>query len=264
MDTIYNSIIQQISAIFTKQGRPVPKDLSMDTNLSGMGIKTDLQHNLESEHGIHFTDNHLPETIGEITSLLHALLEDKKRKANRIVTIPNILSLFRLILIPVYVVLYAKAETPKDYLGAGIILAVSCVTDLFDGYIARHFDQISNLGKVLDPIADKATQGVMLICIAKYRPVIWWLLGFFIIKEGFQLVMGCWYLRKGQMLPGALMSGKICTTVVFISMILLVLFPGMPGVLATLLIIICAFFLLVSFVSYINAYFGKTKKVEKL
>ena len=64
-------------------------------------------------------------------------------------TIPNVLSLFRLLLIPVYVVLYLKAEKPEDYFLAAAILAVSCLTDLIDGKIARHFNMISNTGKII-------------------------------------------------------------------------------------------------------------------
>lgn len=190
--------------------------------------------------------------------------ENTKHKLNRIITIPNILSIFRIILIPVYAVLYMKAESTQDFIIAGSILAVSCVTDLFDGWIARNFDQISNLGKALDPIADKATQGVMLICAATRRPVLWCLFGFFAFKEGFQLVMGCWYLRKKQMLKGALFSGKLCTVVLFICMIVIVCFPNIPSSAIHIMIILSAVFMTISFVSYIFAYFGKNKKVEDL
>ena len=133
----------------------------------------------------------VPVTGQSRLAVIRSCCEEKKRKARRIITIPNLLSLFRLLLIPVYAMLYVHAETAKDYLLSGAILALSCITDLFDGLIARRFDQISNLGKALDPIADKATQGVMLLCVADRHPVLWWLFGFFALKEGFQLVMGC-------------------------------------------------------------------------
>ena len=87
-------------------------------------------------------------------------------------TIPNMLSLFRLSLIPVYVSIYLNARTDRDYLLAGSILAVSCLTDLVDGYIARKFNQISNLGKLLDPFADKLTQLTLVICLSIRYPVL--------------------------------------------------------------------------------------------
>lgn len=190
--------------------------------------------------------------------------DNTKQELNRIITIPNILSIFRLILIPIYAVLYMNAESTHDYIIAGSILAVSCVTDLFDGWIARNFNQISNLGKALDPVADKATQGVMLICAATRHPILWFLFGFFALKEGFQLVMGCWYLRKKQMLSGALFTGKLCTTVLFIFMIIIVCFPNIPSIAMHIMIILSLIFMTISLISYILAYFGKNKKVEDL
>ena len=67
-------------------------------------------------------------------------------------TIPNLLSLFRLLLIPVYVTIYLNAESAADYYLAGGILALSCLTDLIDGQIARRFNMISDLGKILTKI----------------------------------------------------------------------------------------------------------------
>ena len=80
------------------------------------------------------------------------------RKINwkrEICTIPNLLSLFRLTLIPVYLNLYLNAQTTRDYTMSAVILGVSCMTDLVDGKIARRYNMISNVGKVLDPLADK-------------------------------------------------------------------------------------------------------------
>ena len=81
-------------------------------------------------------------------------------------TIPNLLSLFRLALIPIYVVIYLNAEAAWEYFLAAGILAVSCLTDMIDGKIARHFNMISTVGKILDPIADKATQFTLTLCLS--------------------------------------------------------------------------------------------------
>lgn len=81
-------------------------------------------------------------------------------------TIPNLLSLIRLILIPIYVVIYLNASQLREYFLAAAILAVSCLTDMIDGKIARHFNMISTLGKILDPIADKATQFTLTLCLS--------------------------------------------------------------------------------------------------
>ena len=135
-------------------------------------------------------------------------------------TIPNMLSLFRLLLIPVYVVIYLDADSSADYALAAGILAVSCLTDMIDGKIARHFNMISTIGKFLDPVADKATQFTLTVCLAVKHPVLWHLAVLFVIKEGFQLIAGIIQFRKGKMLTGALLTGKICTAILFVSRML--------------------------------------------
>lgn len=185
-----------------------------------------------------------------------------KNWKKEILTIPNLLSLFRLVLIPIYVVIYLEATNISHYFTAAAILAVSCLTDLVDGKIARHFNMISTVGKVLDPLADKATQFTLTICIAIKHPVLWTLVFLFVIKEGFQLIAGLINLRKGRMLPGALLAGKICTTVLFVSLILLVLLPELSEDVIRIVTAVDGVFMIISFISYILAYYGKDKKVK--
>ena len=179
-------------------------------------------------------------------------------------TIPNFLSMFRLLLIPVYMTIYLHATEPFEYILAGSILAVSCLTDMIDGKVARHFNMISNVGKILDPIADKATQFAMILCLSMKHPVLWFVLGLFILKESFQGIVGIIHLRRGQMLSGALMEGKICTTVLFVSLIALVLFPQMNRTTVFVIAVVNTVFLLISFIGYFRAYYGKHIKVEIL
>ena len=179
-------------------------------------------------------------------------------------TIPNMLSLFRLALIPVYISIYLKARDIFDYLLAGGILVVSCLTDLIDGKIARHFNMISNLGKILDPLADKFTQFSLIICLSISHPILRYVVVLFFVKEMIQGIIGLVHLRRGKMLPGALMAGKVCTTVLFISLILLVLLPHLSENVVNCLALIDTGFLLVSFVSYLFAYFGKDARVQNL
>lgn len=189
------------------------------------------------------------------------IIKDWKKE---IWTIPNLLSLFRLILIPVYVVIYLNATETAHYCIAAGILAVSCLTDLIDGKIARHFNMISTVGKILDPVADKATQFTLTVCLAIRYPMLWYLAGFIFVKEMFQLIVGYITLRKGQILSGALLTGKICTTVLFVSLIALVLFPGLSETTVYWIALVDGAFLLISLISYILAYFGKKPKTEDL
>ena len=179
-------------------------------------------------------------------------------------TIPNLLSLFRLVLIPVYVVVYLNATELWEYFVAAAILAVSCLTDMIDGKIARHFNMISTVGKILDPVADKATQFTLTLCLSIKYPVLRFVLVLFTVKELFQGIAGLMNLRKGKMLPGALIAGKVCTTVLFISLILLVLMPNLDEAVINTIALIDTVFLSWSFISYILAYFGKNRKVQDL
>lgn len=180
-----------------------------------------------------------------------------KNWKKEIFTVPNVLSLFRLALIPVYMVIYLNAEEPNHYYLSAAILAVSCLTDLIDGKIARHFNMITTLGKFLDPVADKATQFTLIVCLAIRYPVLWYLTALFVVKEGFQLIAGGITWRKGKILNRALFAGKICTTVLFISLILMVMIPTLSEKTVTIIAIVDAIFMIISFIHYILAYCGK-------
>ena len=189
------------------------------------------------------------------------LMKDWKKE---IFTIPNLLSLFRLVLIPVYVYIYLNATDPHHYWIAGGILAVSCLTDMVDGKIARKFNMITNLGKVLDPMADKFTQLALIICLSVHHKSLRLMLVLFLIKEFFQLFAMLFALHHGKALDGALNIGKICTTVLFVSLTLMVLCPWLSEKVTDALTAICSVFLGLSFVEYVRAYFGKNKKIYDL
>ena len=87
-----------------------------------------------------------------------------------ILNIPNMLSLFRLGLIPVYMYIYLTAKESWQYWLAGAVLAVSCMTDMVDGKIARKYNMITPLGKLLDPIADKLLVNSTIIILASRIP----------------------------------------------------------------------------------------------
>ncbi len=177
-------------------------------------------------------------------------------------TIPNLLSLFRLVLIPLYVSIYLNARSNADYYLAAAILAVSCLTDMIDGQIARRLNMISTVGKILDPLADKITQFTLVVCLSVKYPVLWILVIVIFIKEIFQLVAGLLRLRKGKMLKGAQITGKICTTVLFVSLILLVMMPDIPYICVKWIACIDGAFLLIAFVDYGIVYSRKDSKFQ--
>jgi len=181
-----------------------------------------------------------------------------------ILTIPNLLSLFRLVLIPVYVTIYLNAKDQDDYFLAAAILAVSCLTDLIDGKIARHFNMISTVGKILDPLADKLTQFSLILCLASRYSFLWYLIALFFIKELFQLIAGAINLHNGKMLRGALLTGKISTTVLFVSLIFMVLMPNLSDKTVVTIAIIDAAFLLIAFADYALTYYTRESRFQSI
>lgn len=183
---------------------------------------------------------------------------------NELLTIPNLLSIFRLLLIPVYVQMYRNADSQLDYYLTGTVLGISCLTDLADGKIAREFNMITNTGKVLDPLADKLTQLALILALSRKHRILYPVLALFLVKELFQCIVMLVFMRKGKVLCGALFSGKLCTTVLFTSLLILVLFPGLPTKAVRGLVVSDATFLLYAFGSYAHAYFGSGRKLSDL
>ena len=163
-------------------------------------------------------------------------MNSENKTENKILTIPNLLSLFRLILIPVIIWLYWFR---KDYFPAGVLLIISGVTDLADGYIARHFNAVSNVGKILDPIADKLTQAAMLFCLVTRFPLMAAPFGFLVIKEVFIGTTGLLMIRKTGKVVGADFHGKVATTLLYAMMILHIFWIDIPSAVSAVSILIC-------------------------
>lgn len=189
------------------------------------------------------------------------IIKDWKKE---IFTIPNLLSFLRLMLIPVYMTIYLRADAPEDYLLAGTILAVSCLTDMVDGKIARALNMITTFGKFLDPLADKLTQFSLLLCLAIRYPVLWAVFSLFVLKELFQLFAGILAARRGYILKGALISGKICTTVLFISLVAMVVFPQIDPAAIRLIAVVDGAFLMVAFADYVITYLARHSRFQPI
>ncbi len=165
----------------------------------------------------------------------------------KIVTIPNILSFFRICLLPVIVWLYG---VENNYVWAGYILILSGVTDMADGYIARHFHMISDLGKILDPIADKLTQGVMLLCLVlRFH---WMIVPFILMiaKEIYMSVSGILVIQRTGIVCGAQWHGKAATCFLYGMMILHIFWQEITPVVSMVSIIACTVMIGISFVLY--------------
>jgi len=170
-------------------------------------------------------------------------------KREEFFSLPNILSYFRIVLIPVFIWLYCSAETVKDYYICVGVVALSGFTDFLDGQIARHFGMITNVGKILDPVADKFTQATLLGCLATRYHLTILVAVILVVKEIYMACAGFQLLKRNKIIS-ARWYGKLSTATLYIVVLILILFPSLPADLVTALLLICAAVLLLSFVSY--------------
>ncbi len=175
-------------------------------------------------------------------------------------TIPNILSYIRIFMIPLYVYLYLNASSLRDYYIAATVLVLSGITDALDGIIARKTGQITDLGKLLDPLADKLTQVAMIAAMFIERPYILPLLLLFILKELYLLVNNMILVKKGILLDGAMWFGKVATATFYLCMFLLVIFPYFDQYRSMILIKVTAGFQIISLIGYSQWFYSKYKK----
>lgn len=170
---------------------------------------------------------------------------DKYKK--KIITIPNILSFFRICLIPVIVWLYLGKE---NYPLTGIFVLISGLTDIVDGFIARRFDMISDVGKVLDPIADKSTQAVVMLLLATSFPLMLIPILIGVVKEIFMAVSGYMIIRKCGVVLGANWYGKAATVILTAMMALHLFWHEIDPTVSIVTIIISALAILLALVLY--------------
>lgn len=189
--------------------------------------------------------------------------EKKKDWVREYLSIPNLLGYFRLILIPIYLSCYLRAETAEDYYVAAGIMFLSFLSDFLDGKIARRFNMITEFGKILDPVADKLTQGVLAISFSLRYPAMMVVLVVFIIKEGFMGIAGLYMMRKGYRMDGAQMYGKVCTAVLDAVMLILLLFPNISNMAVNILAGISLLFMVYALVRYVNMYWNVWKTQVK-
>lgn len=184
-------------------------------------------------------------------------------------TIPNWLSFIRIALIPVFAVLFVQGYQ----LVAVIIMIIAALTDLFDGKIARKFNQVSNLGKLLDPIADKLSQMAIVIVLlySYWDNPIKYLFFFFIVKEVVMILGGALLLSKGMRPTAAEIWGKVATNVFYIAMIFVLAFGKngalcdvtgftLPDVVTWILVILSALSALISLLGYAPGFIRQLKE----
>lgn len=170
-------------------------------------------------------------------------------KKEQVCTIPNYMSFARLLLIPFIIWFYAH----ENYTVAVVLLAVSELTDVLDGIVARKFDMITELGKVLDPICDKVMQGGLGVCLLLRHGDLWYVWAFFallVVKELSMLILGWAAARRTGHMVGAQWYGKLSTVVLNSVMIVLFLLPDLKPMYIAVLLALAGAAMLLSMVLY--------------
>ena len=172
--------------------------------------------------------------------------------------LPNKLTIFRVILIPVFIIALMSGIIPEPvnrYVGV-VIFCVASFTDYLDGHIARKYNLVTNCGKFMDPLADKLLVSSALICMIELGFLPAWIVIIIISREfiitGFRLIAA-----EGGLVIAASWWGKI-KTVTQMLMIILVLF-GVGGIIGNILIILATVFTVISGVDYIVKNIGVLK-----
>lgn len=168
-------------------------------------------------------------------------------KKNQIFTIPNLLSLLRLLMIPLLMWLYLEKQ---HYGWTAFVLVLSAATDILDGIIARKFNMVSDLGKAMDPVADKLTQIAMLYCLVTRFQHLWVLLGLLIVKEVVSGIMSLIAIRKTGIVNGADWHGKVTTVLLYALAGLHIIWFSIPVAVSNILIVLCAAMMIYSMVMY--------------
>ena len=168
--------------------------------------------------------------------------------------IPNVLSLVRLALVPVFVYLFFAHYEKQIHLPL-LVFAFAGLTDVVDGYLARRNNWITNFGKFLDPLADKALQCSVLVCFMIKKIVPWWLAGMFVAKELFMMCGALIVLKKIKVTVKSHWYGKFTAGVfyaiallVFIFKILGIDINGTAALLLFVTALLLAFFSMVMYI----------------
>ncbi len=176
-----------------------------------------------------------------------------------VVTIPNLLSLMRLVLIPFICYEYFKLH---DYIATAILVVVSAVTDIADGIIARKFGMVSDLGKMLDPLADKLTEGVLILALSFTYKYLLPLVVSFALFEVSKAILGMVVVKKTGEVRSAKWFGKINTVYLYETILVMIVFRNAPDKVMFAKVVVAFAMMIASFVLYVVAYSKALKELK--
>ena len=173
--------------------------------------------------------------------------------------IPNMLSLMRLLMVPMFPIVY-NAGVPHAHLYAAGVYFLAAATDVIDGWLARRNNQITKLGRILDPMADKAMAFTVLLTITIAGVVHWWAVLVLFAKEVVMGVGAMVLVRKRDDVFAAVEVGKTATAVFFVVCLVLTVFPAIPLLWSNLMLAIAVGLNVIALVYYLYLYFNKQEE----
>ncbi len=177
--------------------------------------------------------------------------------------IPNVLSIIRLCLVGVFIALFFT----DNVIPALIVFLIAGATDIIDGYLARRYNWITNLGKILDPVADKSMQITVLICLFIKEYIPWWFLVAFVVKEIATLAMGAIVIKRRSVTVVSKWYGKLTVCLFYATIAVSILFKEFLlglGNWRILIYIPAVFFAIFSFFAYVKHYaWLKREEIKK-
>ncbi|MBP5245340.1 MAG: CDP-diacylglycerol--glycerol-3-phosphate 3-phosphatidyltransferase [Clostridia bacterium] len=180
--------------------------------------------------------------------------------SQKLKNVPNILSVIRILLVPVFVVLLLSGHN----VAATIVFLAAGLTDVLDGYIARKYNCISTLGKVLDPLADKLIQASAFICLWVMDYIPWWMPVIYLIKEILTIIGASIVFTKKKSVVMSNVFGKLATVLVFGAIAVILLFKEKISPLAIMIICIAvASYFVISLGAYFIREFITRRKEKK-
>ena len=179
-------------------------------------------------------------------------------KKRDVLTVPNLLTLFRLLLI-VPIVISILSE---HYISALVLTLLSGLSDVADGIIARKFNQVSDLGKIVDPIADKLTQGALIFCLCKKHRAMLAMIVSFVIREALVGAFSAYTFKKTGRVTSSRWFGKVNTVIIYAVMAVLLLFPAMNQAIAEGMIWFSTVLMQLSLIGYVLYYIRRLREHE--
>ena len=178
--------------------------------------------------------------------------------------IPNVLTIARLCMVPAFVFCFVKGcdgtMAGGVYYAAGLFV-LAALTDILDGYIARKYNQITDFGKLADPLADKMMQIAAIACLAIYDRIALWIFCIFLGKEILMICGASRLLKRFKFVVYSEWSGKIATVILFVCIVAIMVFDNISQKTASIMMCVCVFFTLIALFNYYKMY---TKVKENL